>query len=273
MDHQEALVRVVEWATRNENIRVVVLTGSGARGVAEMDALSDLDIELYVDRPSELLENDSWYEGFGDLLVVEKLSNPEWFPTRLAYYVNGKIDFLIAPSSATSEAKYVRPFRVLVDKDGTTKDLRITPSSRHESPGHAEYLECANWFYAAALMCAKCVVRGELWMAKVREFELMSQLLQMIEWDHRARYGKEFDTWYLGLHWRDWMDEDVRDDLASCWGHFDAVDSSDALLQATLLFDRLVDRTASELGLGPFAHQRVIQELKRILAQLDTSSI
>jgi aminoglycoside 6-adenylyltransferase len=233
VDHQEALGQVVEWATRNENIRVVVLTGSGARGVAEMDDLSDLDIELYVDRPSELLDNDSWYEGFGDLLVVEKLPNPEWFPTRLAYYVNGKIDFLIAPSSATSEAKYVRPFRVLVDKDGTTKDLRITSSSRHESPGEAEFLECANGFYAAALMCAKCVVRGELWMAKVREFELMSHLLQMIEWDRRARYGKEFDTWYRGMHWRDWMDADVRDDLASRWGHFDAVDSSEALLQTT----------------------------------------
>ena len=86
MDHLEALGQVVEWATRNENIRVVVLTGSGARGVAEMDDLSDLDIELYVDRPAELLDNDSWYEGFGDLLVVEKLPNPEWFPTRLAYF-------------------------------------------------------------------------------------------------------------------------------------------------------------------------------------------
>ena len=70
-------------------------------------------------------------------------------------------------------------------------------------------------------------------MAKVREFELMSHLLQMIEWDRRARYGKEFDTWYRGMHWRDWMDADVRDDLASRWGHFDAVDSSEALLQTT----------------------------------------
>lgn len=273
MDYQTALNDVVDWAIHNENIRVVVLTGSGARGPAEMDDLSDLDLELYVDRPLELLEESSWYEKFGDLLVVEKLSNPGWFPTRLVYYINGKIDFLIAPSSAMSEAKYVRPFRVLVDKDGTGNDLRVTLASRNGPPGEGEFLECVNRFYAAALMCAKCVARGELWMAKLREFELMGQMLQMIEWDHRARYGQEFDTWYLGVHWRDWMDEDLRDDVAACWGHFDAEDSSRALLQSTLLFGRLADRAASELGYRRFAHSRVNKELKRIVAQNDTPSI
>jgi aminoglycoside 6-adenylyltransferase len=273
MDHQSVLDEVIGWATQNENIRVVVLTGSGARGAAEMDDLSDLDLELYVDRPSELLEESSWYERFGDLLVVEKLLNPEWFPTRLVYYVNGKIDFLVAPSSAISEARYSRPFRVLIDKDDSANGLRVTPTSRHQPPGEGEFLQCVNWFYAAALMCAKCVVRDELWMAKIREAELMGQMLQMIEWDHRARYGHDFDTWYLGVHWHDWMDPDIRDGVATCWGHFDAADSSRALLQATLLFGGLLDRAASELGLRRFPHNRVDQEMRRIMAQHDTPSI
>lgn len=250
MDYQGTLNEVIEWATQNDNIRVVVLTGSGARGAAQMDDLSDLDLELYVDRPLELLEDSSWYESFGDLLVVERLSNPGWFPTRLAYYVNGKIDFLIAPSSAVAQAKYVRPFRVLVDKDGISEDLRVTSTSHNRPPSEDDFLECVNWFYAAALMCAKCVARGDLWMAKIREFELMRQMLQIIEWDHKARYGQEFDTWYLGMHWRDWVDADVRDEAAACWGHFDAADSSRALLQAFPLFGRLADRTARSLGYG-----------------------
>jgi aminoglycoside 6-adenylyltransferase len=272
VDHQSALDAVVEWAVHNENIRVVVLTGSGARGPAEMDDLSDLDLELYVDRPSELLEQSSWYEELGDVLVVEKLSNPGWFPTRLVYYVNGKIDFLIAPTSAVSEAKYVRPFRVLLDKEGTGNNLRVATTSHNGLPDEAEILECVNGFYAAALMCAKCLVRGELWMAKLREFELMGQMLQMIEWDHKARYGPDFDTWYLGVHLCDWMDEDLKDDVAACWGRFDVEDSSRALSKAIMLFGRLADRTADELGHERFAHFRVDQELNRTLDQFDASS-
>jgi aminoglycoside 6-adenylyltransferase len=100
VDHQRTLAKITEWATSNDNIRAVVLTGSGARGAGEMDDLSDLDFELYVDRPSDLLDSSAWYEAFGDVLVVEKMPNPEWFPTRLVNYADGKVDFMIAPASA-----------------------------------------------------------------------------------------------------------------------------------------------------------------------------
>lgn len=59
-------------------------------------------------------------------------------------------------------------------------------------------------------MCAKATVRDELWAAKFRDQDLNARLLQMIEWDHRARYGADYDTRYLGTRMTTWMDPDVR---------------------------------------------------------------
>jgi aminoglycoside 6-adenylyltransferase len=98
MDQMTVLQQVIAWARREDTVRVVVLTGSVARGEGAFDEWSDLDIELYVSNPSALLDHDTWYEQFGEVLVVEALENPGWHPTPLVYYADGKIDFIIAPT-------------------------------------------------------------------------------------------------------------------------------------------------------------------------------
>src|SRR5438067_2777157 len=103
MDQRSILNRVVAWARHHDNIRALVLTGSAARGDEAVDELSDLDIELYVTDPSVLLEHDAWYHQFGEVLVVEALENPGWHPTRLVYYADGKIDFMVAPTDVLAD--------------------------------------------------------------------------------------------------------------------------------------------------------------------------
>lgn len=51
----------------------------------------------------------------------------------------------------------------------------------------------------------------------------------MLEWDHRARYGADYDTRYLGRRMNTWMDPDIRQELLGCWGHLDVVDPAIAL--------------------------------------------
>jgi aminoglycoside 6-adenylyltransferase len=243
---------------------VLIVTGSVAR--AATDALSDIDLELYVTDPGLLLDTTAWYEAFGQVLVVEALPNPWWHPTRLVNYVGGKVDFMIASVSDLVIATYRRPFRVLVDKDHGTEHLHVEPKGPRPAPSAEEFLECVHWFYAETLMAAKCIVRDELWMAMSRDAEAKAMLLRMLEWDHRSRYGANYDTWYLGTHWREWMDQDIQTALTKCWSGWDPEQSATALTDTIDLFALVSERTAGALGQEPFDHKKVSTEVQRILA-------
>jgi hypothetical protein len=138
-----------------------------------------------VTEPGRLLADPALHRRFGEVLAVEELANPGWYPTRLAYYVDGKIDFIISPASDIGVDTYDEAFRVLVDKDQAAQHLPLVPT-QGALPTGPEFSECVNWFYAAAIMVAGCVVRNEPWLAKARDWDTKQELLKMIEWDHRA---------------------------------------------------------------------------------------
>jgi aminoglycoside 6-adenylyltransferase len=263
VDYEKTLAQLTDWALKNESVRAMVLTGSG--GARDAHCLSDRDIEIYCTDVDGLLADESWWMGLGQVLVVERLENPGRHPTRLVYYVGGKLDFNLLRAERLGDQVYDRPFQVLVDKDGTAPS-EVTPST-WAPPDASKFDESVNWAYAAALMCAKAVVRGELWSAKIRDNDLKGQLLEMIEWDHRTRYGPDFDTRYLGTRMNDWMDADVRHALHTCWGHFDAIDAEHALRSSLDLYVVLAKRTASNLGLPDFDPDALRAELETILSQ------
>lgn len=272
MDQLQFLEEVRSWALSDANIRLVVVTGSIAQRDAAADELSDLDIELYVLDSEPLLRRRDWYERFGYVLVVEELENPEWHPTRLIYYDDGKIDFMIANVDvARAGVGYVRPYRVVIDKDDLAQHLYSQPDPATRPPTPAQFETCINWFYAAALMWAKAIVRSEPWSAKVRESEANNQLLQMIEWDHRSRHGWSYETWYLGVHMREWMDADIVARLAHCWADFTTTSMKSALDASVTLFDELEGRTSRALDLNPFDSGAVRRKIARTLSPSDTS--
>jgi aminoglycoside 6-adenylyltransferase len=245
MDQKRVLDDVVAWATDDPNVRLLVVTGSYARG--DHDDLSDLDIELFVRETHPLLEERAWYERFGRVLVTEALENPEWHPTRLVYYADGKIDFMVAPVVALAEGvAYDGPYLVLVDKDG--RATRLEPTVGVEPPSADEFRVCVNWFYAAALQYAKAVVRDDPWPVKTRDADLKERLLHMIEWDEGVRTGWAERPPYNGARLTEWADPDVVDEIASCWSDYSTEGSAVALRNSIELFNRLAERVGASLG-------------------------
>jgi aminoglycoside 6-adenylyltransferase len=268
VDQLMVLRQVMAWARGDHNIRVVVLTGSVARGVGAFDELSDLDLELYVSDPSALLDSSVWYEQFGEVLVVEALENPGWHPTRLVYYADGKIDFMIASAGVLAHGvSYDRGFQLLLDKDNVCSALQRRSPEAYPIPTRIEFLQCVHWFYAAAIMWAKYVARNDPWAAKLRDWDSKKLLLTMLEWDQKAKKGWNFDTWCLGTHLREWVDPELLDGIDACWSGFSRQDSTQALLKSLSLFDALSTRTAIALGIEPFDGTRVRQRVERLLAR------
>lgn len=265
VDYGEVLERLVGWASETDSVRAVIVTGSGADG--DTHPLSDRDIELYAPDPDELADDESWWSDLGEVLVVERLEDEDsGYPTRLIYYKGGKLDFTLIPAEDLPTVEHGRPFRVLLDKDGAAPDPAAAGTPRGELPDGEEFEECVHWGYAAALMCAKSLVREELWSAKLRDQDLKEELLRIIEWDHLLRYGTAHDTRYLGTRMNSWMDADIRDELGECWGHFDAEDSVKALRRTVDLFTRLAIRAEAALGFKPFNHHLLHGEIDAILA-------
>jgi hypothetical protein len=91
----------------------------------------------------------------------------------------------------------------------------------------------------------------------------------MIEWDHRARYGQDFHTWFLGKHLDQWMDSHVRQALDRCWRAFPVAEGRAALIATLELYDRLALRTAEALGLSRPPIDGPRAEVARMLATHD----
>jgi aminoglycoside 6-adenylyltransferase len=263
VDQQAMVKRVTSWAAADENIRAVVLTGSFPGD--SYDDLSDLDVELYLRDASHLLTRRDWYHEFGDVLAVEELDNPGWMPTRLLYLVDGKVDFAIGDLASFGVTPYSQPFRLVLDKDNRAEML-ATSTRRQTPPSMEDFEQCVNWFSAAALMEARLIVRREPWVAKYRDWDLKGALLRMLVWDHKCRYGWDYETWYSGKHIDDWLDGDLRSELDSCWAGFACEDMAAALDTSLDLFRRVAERAADTLGFPSFHHDRVQHEVDRILA-------
>lgn len=262
MDYDLVVASILEWAETDPNIRAIVLTGSAATG--SHHRLSDRDLEIHLHDTQPLEDDDSWWNSLGDVLAVERLEDAAGRPTRLIYYVGGKLDFTLVGVD-NQLVSHDRPFQVLLDKDGSAARFHVqeTPPG---PPGQEDFDECLNWACAAALMTAKAIARDEPWSIMIRDSGLKSGLLQLIEWDHTLRYGPSRDVRHLGTRMRNWMDQDIQDQLERCWQPF-AGDGS-ALLASMNLFGQLASRVAGMAGLADFDHQSVRAEVERILADV-----
>lgn len=252
---------VVAWAQSDDNVRVLLLSGSTVRGDA--DSLSDLDLELYVRDPEPLLRTTGWYERFGEVLVVEALENPGWMPTRLVYYVGGKLDFAIADAEALQERR-TTPFEVLVDKDGRAAAVSYAPATADRVDA-TDLRTVVHWFWAAAIMCAKGLARDDLWRAHTRLTDVQANLLRLVEWDHKVRYGWSYDTAFAGKNLKQWADPGVLAELQQAFARLDERDMRRALDAAIGLFVRLSHHVESVVTGPAFDHSRPAAEVQRIL--------
>lgn len=83
-------------------------------------------------------------------------------------------------------------------------------------------------------------------------------------WDYEARWqGKQV---------AEWADPDVLAEFDCCWAGLAARQMAEALRASMDLFTPLAGRSATALSLGLFHHQRIRQEVERMLRGSDATS-
>lgn len=251
--------RFTRWAQANDDVRTAFIIGSQARKDHPADAWSDLDILMFANTPERYLAAADWLAPLGNVLCTFPRNTDGGDPERLTLFEGGyQVDFVVAltaelhrlAAAGQVHGNFHRGVKVLFDKEGVAQ--QILPKEMqipYQPPLSAEgFTATGDMFWFCVLYIAKQILRGELWVAKMRDCDLKAALLQMIIWHAQAAHGTDYDTWHAGRFMAQWADADVLEAVGHTFAGFTQQASWDALLATAALFARLSHQLASRQG-------------------------
>lgn len=248
----EMLARLERWGRSEERVRALILVGSRGRGVG-VDEFSDADVRVFAHDCEPYLRADDWLARIAPVWVVLPEKYTEGgavIPTRLVIFAGGhKVDFAFHPPALLPRVNWQGGYRVLLDKDDLAAQLPDPPppAAPHATPTAREFTALVEEFWFEAYHVAKYLARGELWLAKARDWTTKELLLRLIEWHAGARRGPIYET-YSGKQLQAWVEPGVWQELHAAFASFARRNSWAALLASMNLFRRLAQETAARAG-------------------------
>ena len=252
---KEVLSHFKKWAKNSDLIRAAVLTSSRANPEAEVDFLSDYDIELYVSDLSKFKKNDEWLEEFGPIMVrwpykprSTGFKDGNWI-TRLILFKDGlRIDFQITDQSKIEKDAYANGYKILIDKDGITENLKKPTYSEFiiKKPEQEEYEALVNEFWWNAYYVPKYLWRDQLPFAKyMLDCTLRySYLHQIIDWYIGLKNDWSVETGAQGKKFKEYLSKDKWEKWEETYAGADLEDNWTAFFEMTEFFREL----AKEIG-------------------------
>jgi aminoglycoside 6-adenylyltransferase len=257
---------VARWAEERPDVRAALLVGSRARTSEPADEWSDYDFVLLLEDPQPYIDDAGWLTAFGrPLLTFLEPTAVGAFVERRVLFDNGQdADFTLLPASAVElighddvAAVFGRGYRVLVDRAGVAS--RIRTKSPAPSRADGDYAQLSNDFWYHAILAAKKLRRGELFVAKQTcDGYLKALTVQLLAW--RAAPGT--DTWHNGRFVDRWADPADLRELGAAYARYDADDVARALWATVDGCERL----DGVMGRPPaVVHKEVRQQLADVL--------
>jgi aminoglycoside 6-adenylyltransferase len=254
--------RLLSYANESELIQAVILFGSRARVKNTADQYSDYDIIFLVKDVDYFLITDQWLKQIDKFYISFQEPTAAGGQERRVFFRDAMdMDFLFydvreferLAADHTIQAFFSRGYRVLVDKinfKGTIE--RNKPSESAEEAKtvftEKEFINLANAFWFHSIWSVKKVLRGELWSAKSCVDGYMKDLLrQLLEGYSTAVNNKAFDVWHDGRFFDSWVDDNMKQQLKTAYGTYDAEGIIKALKNTMLIFSEVSGRTAALL--------------------------
>jgi aminoglycoside 6-adenylyltransferase len=260
---QQVYDKITSWANALDQIRAVLVTSSRTVPGAPVDAYSDYDVILIVRDVMAYAEKADWLEAFGDVVIA--YWDPPWVDettgdtksSNIVQYFSGlDIDFSLWPESSLAKIVQDRElpeeldagYKVLVDKDGVAVQLGV-PTYRGyipEPPDEATYLRLITDFYIGPPHIAKCLIRGDLAIAKwILDTDMRRVYLQpMLDWRVEIDHGWNHKPGTLGKGIQKVLPADLWQDVKATYVGADIEANWDAMF----LMMKTFGATAREVG-------------------------
>jgi aminoglycoside 6-adenylyltransferase len=267
--------RVVKWTLTQPAIQAVIVVGSRARSVYSADEWSDLDLVVFASDATSYLRDSAWLNTFGTVIAAVSHSFGQHDREWIALYADHakldaaflSIDPVTTPTLQTMFDVFPYPVvlqrgvRVLVDKTGTSTELRLPPVNIPPLPDQAEFAALINRMWLDAIKTAKFIRRHDLWRAKqVCDGDLKQHVLTLLEW-HAAAQSDQRDIWYDGRFLAEWADREALAALPATFAAYNIADLTRALFATLDLFRWLARDIARQLDYPyPFQTDRVVDD-------------
>ena len=279
--------RLVGWGTDRDEVRAMLLTSTRAVPGGRVDAFSDYDVILVVRDIRPFAEDHGWIGDFGEVLVaywdpveVEPETGVEWAGNVVQYDGVLKIDFTLWPEAMVSAiarmprlpAELDAGYRVLLDKDGLTRDLQAPSFAgyRPVRPDEVAYRTLVNDFFVGVPYVAKCLLRDEILPAKwVLDYDMRYvYLLPMLTWRAACEHGWEISPGVHGKGLKALLPADIWTELERTCAGMDLDGNRDALFRMIALFRRTGREVGAHLGYAypEDLDRRVATHARRMLA-------
>lgn len=246
---------LIQHAEQDTDIKAVISVGSSTREEIKADEYSDLDLIIVSDNV------EVWYSGeYPNRLGDVSISFIE--PTlgggrerRCIFNEDRDVDMIIftpdqfecALKDGVAEWVMNRGYKILYDNHSYEEMI-----VKYVHPGHSdpqmteeEFINLVNDFFFHNIWAAKKLLRGELWSAKMCvDAYLKGHLLKIVEvYGHSVQ---KKDVWHDGRFLDTWADDRIKDELKSCFAHYDRKD----ILAALKATNRLFERVAREIAVN-----------------------
>ncbi|HTP10381.1 MAG TPA: aminoglycoside 6-adenylyltransferase [Anaerolineae bacterium] len=262
MIYQQLEQRLSAWARTQPAIQAAIVVGSRARSIHPADVWSDLDLVVFASDATAYQRDSAWLSAFGTVIAVVSHSFGQHDREWIALYADGtKLDVAclsIDPAASPTLQAMLDAFpypnvlqrgvRALVDKTGSSTELRLPPIEKLPLPDQAEFVGLLNRMWLDAIKTAKFIRRQDLWRAKqVCDGDLKQYLLTLLEW-HATMQSDQRDIWYDGRFLSEWADRAVMAELPATFATYDGDDLRRGLFATLDLSRRLAHDIAQRLG-------------------------
>ncbi len=285
MDSYENIMeKMVSYAIHSELIQVMLLFGSRARVKNIADKYSDYDIIFLVKDVDYFLNTDQWLNQIEKYYISFQEPTAAYGQERRVFFGDARdVDFLFYDvreseslvADSTIQAFLSRGYKILVDKidfkgvlerNKSFEDIEMIFSEK-------EFINLANTFWFHSVWSVKKLLRGEIWSAKSCVDGYMKDLLrQMLEWYSKAVNSKEFDVWHDGRFLDRWVDENIKKQLKTAYGTYDAVDILRAMTNTMRIFSEVSSKTAAILNFdySKDAETYAVEQIEKLTSQTIT---
>ena len=258
--------RFVAWATTRDDIVAAFIVGSRSRTDHPADESSDLDLVMFANEPSVLLDDPGWLENMGDVSITfrEPTAVGIWEERRALFADGCDVDFSILPAEVLEPLRAMRPgdpiyeeagsviargYRVVLDKEGGLAEALERAASAGmpapPSPTQETFDQHFADFWYHCPWAARKLARGELIVAhQTLDGHLRGLLIQFIHWAV-DRIGK---TWHGSRFFNEWAPSQAREMLPQTWARHEAGDIRRALEVAMDLASALQKEIARDYG-------------------------